>query len=60
MAEGHADEPANGPTATARWATAPRVDDKMRDMYDEFADEHDGEVPSPFTLEAGAARSTSG
>ena len=27
------------------------VDDTVREMYDEFADEQSGEVPSPFTLE---------
>ena len=28
-----------------------RVDHTVRDMYDEFADEQSGDVPSPFTLE---------
>jgi glycosyltransferase involved in cell wall biosynthesis len=28
-----------------------RVDQTVRDMYDEFADEQSGDVPSPFTLE---------
>ena len=28
-----------------------RVDGKLGDLFDEFADAHDGAVPSPFTLE---------
>jgi glycosyltransferase involved in cell wall biosynthesis len=28
-----------------------RLDDTLREMYDEFVDEHPGHVPSPFTLD---------
>ncbi len=32
-----------------------RLDDRLRVLFDEFADEHDGAVKSPFTLEGAAA-----
>jgi glycosyltransferase involved in cell wall biosynthesis len=32
-----------------------RLDDKLRALFDEFANEHDGVVASPFTLEGAAA-----
>jgi glycosyltransferase involved in cell wall biosynthesis len=32
-----------------------KVDDTLREMYDEFADEQGGHVPSPFTLEGVSA-----
>jgi hypothetical protein len=32
-----------------------RLDDRLRALFDEFADEHNGTVASPFTLEGAAA-----
>ncbi len=48
--EGHAVS-RKWPYSYGALADGTRVDDTMREMYDEFADEQSGEVPSPFTIE---------
>ncbi|MBV9334355.1 MAG: glycosyltransferase family 4 protein [Solirubrobacterales bacterium] len=48
--EGHP-EARKWPYSYSALGDGTRIDSKIREMYDEFADEQPGEVPSPFTLE---------
>ena len=58
LADYAAEANSNGHALSRKWpysygslGDGTRVDATVRDMYDEFADEQSGEVPSPFTLE---------
>ncbi len=54
LAEGHA-ESRDWPYSYGALGDGTRVDDRLRALYDEYADAHRADVPSPFTL-AGARR----
>ena len=49
MAEGH-DTSRHWPYEFAALGDGTPLDDKLRDLFDQYATEHDDDVPSPFTL----------
>jgi glycosyltransferase involved in cell wall biosynthesis len=50
LAEGHA-ESRHWPYGYGALGDGTRLDETLRRLYDEFAEEHDADTPSPFTLE---------
>ncbi len=52
--EGH-DDSRKWPYSYGALGDGKKIDDTVRELYDEFADEQPGDVPSPFTLEGVAA-----
>ncbi len=50
MAEGHAVS-RNWPYSYGALGDGTPLDDRLRALYDDYAEEHDGDVGSPFTLE---------